>query len=251
MTTLSSNRYTQMQRAFYDAEAPNMAVENHIRHNTNPDYWDVLLGAVKRDRAAWREKLALDIGCGSGRNIANLLALCEWEDVDGCDIAEQNIIHARRWLKGLGYHRFSLYTTSGVDLQPVPSGRYDFIMSTIVLQHIAVWEIRHQILRDVLRVGRPGALFSFQMTMYPPERRDTAGYFDNVWDAPGTNGNYDVTVPNPDVLIAELLDLGFERPQFVLRPEWDYNREEHTVGGNTWIFVQAWTPATSSTSSTP
>lgn len=243
------NTYTQMQRRFYDAEAPNMARENHRGHNLNPDYWDILLGPVTKNPAAWAGKRALDIGCGAGRNVANLLERADWAEAAGCDISEQNIAHARAFMQGR--QNYAFYTTTGIDLQPVPSGRYDFIMSTIVLQHIAVWQIRHRIFQDVLRVATPGAVFSFQMTMYPPDRRDTAGYFDDYWEAPTTNGGYDVNVPTPDVLMAELLGLGFKRPQFTLRPEWDYLKESHTVGGNTWIFVQAWTPATFSTFSTP
>ncbi len=239
----ATNRYTQMQRSFYDAEAPNMAVENHRGHDNNPDYWNVLLGAVQRDPTSWAGKRALDIGCGAGRNVANLAKLAAWEEVAGGDISEQNIAHSRRFLNEQGVSNYALYTTSGVDLQPIPSARYDFIMSTIVLQHIAVWQIRHQIFKDVLRVARPGALFSFQMTMYPLDRRATAGYFDNIWDAPGTNGGYDVNVPSPDVLEQELVDrLGFERFRYTLRPEWNYIEQRPEVGGNTWIFVEVWTP---------
>ena len=251
MTVDPDNPYTQMQRRFYDAEAPNMASENHVGHNFNPDYWEILLEPVYFRPQDWAGKAALDIGCGAGRNVANLLGLADWEEVAGGDISWQNIDHSRTFLEAKGLSRFALYTTSGIDLQPIPSARYDFIMSTIVLQHIAVWDIRHQIFQDVLRVARPGAVFSFQMAMYPEGRRDTAGYFENLWTVPNTNGGYDVTVPNPEVLINELVELGFQRVTFQLRPEWDYNQRQHTVGGNTWIYVQAWTPSTSSTSSTP
>ena len=50
----STNRYTMMQKGQYYN-----GTSNHLDHNNNPDYWDVLLGDLK-DSNKWTNKIALD-----------------------------------------------------------------------------------------------------------------------------------------------------------------------------------------------
>ena len=69
-------------------------------------------------------------------------------------------------------------------------------MSTIVLQHIAVYDIRFQYLEEFFRVLRPGGLLSFQMGY--GEGYGKAGYYDNHYDAESTNSFHDTTVTSPD-----------------------------------------------------
>ena len=73
---MENNNYTQMQKSSY-----NMGTSNHLEHNDNPDYWDILLGDLK-DKNKWKNKKALDFACGKGRNVINMLSLCDWERVD-------------------------------------------------------------------------------------------------------------------------------------------------------------------------
>lgn len=228
-----------MQRKYYEETAEVMAVEDHQGHNSNPDYVNYLLcGVINKDLAG---KRALDFGCGTGRNVGNLLKAGNWDRVDGCDIALNNLYQAKLKLKPYE-DRFRLYHVSGVDLDGIPSDEYDFVMSTIVLQHIAVWKIRNSILKDVCRVMKSGAEFSFQMAIYPlpRNRNNVAGYRDNVWNASHTNGGYDVSVDDPLELIAELRSIGFEDARYQIRPEWDYVGQKSMTNGNDWIYVQAW-----------
>ena len=44
---MENNNYTQMQKSSY-----NVGTSNHLEHNDNPDYWDILLGDLK-DKNKW------------------------------------------------------------------------------------------------------------------------------------------------------------------------------------------------------
>lgn len=239
----SDNPYTRMQHKFYEAEAANMAIENHRGHDFNPDYYGLLLSDIVERPLQWRGKRALDFGCGSGRNIDNLLCLAEWEAVYGCDISSANIKQAEAFLLDAGRGRFELWVTSGIDLLPLKSDDFDFVMSTIVLQHIPVWKIRHSILTDIYRVLRAGGLFSFQMAVH---HAGVATYYENVWDAHGTNGAYDVSVDNVLDLINELRGIGFGNIQTRIRPEWDANTRQYADPGCKWLFIKTWKPENTS-----
>lgn len=65
-----SNRYTEMQKSYYERETPNMKIVNHMNHNDNQDYWNILLEPLKTGN--WSRKKALDFGCGCGRNVLNM-----------------------------------------------------------------------------------------------------------------------------------------------------------------------------------
>ncbi len=198
------NVYTQMQKSQYAA-----GTSNHPEHNKNKDYWDILLGLIK-DQEAWKGKIALDFGCGKGRNVTNLLSLSEWKRVDGVDISVGNINHC----KGEFCNQNSKwFVNNGVDLEELSSNEYDFVMSTITLQHIPVYEIRKNILTEILRVLKPGGTFSFQMTFGPAsegEYRNPALYYDNIYHAQGTNSAWDVRVSNEEDIIKDLKEIGFE-----------------------------------------
>ena len=56
------NTYTEMQKTFYSS-----GTSNHDEHNSNPDYWGVLLSDLN-SRVNWDGKIALDFACGKGRN---------------------------------------------------------------------------------------------------------------------------------------------------------------------------------------
>ena len=80
-------------------------------------------------------------------------------------------------------------------------------MSTIVLQHIAVYEIRFQDLREFFRVMAPGGLLSFQMGF--GEGQGKAEYHDNHYEAQGTNSLHDTKVTDPWQIGGDLEQIGF------------------------------------------
>ena len=77
-------------------------------------------------------------------------------------------------------------------------------MSTIVLQHIAVYDIRFQYLEEFFRVMRPGGLLSFQMGY--GEGYGKAGYYDNHYHAESTNSFHDTLVTSPEQIAATSAD---------------------------------------------
>jgi ubiquinone/menaquinone biosynthesis C-methylase UbiE len=106
-------------------------------------------------------------------------------------------------------------------------------MSTIVLQHICVHDIRYNYLKEFYRVMKPGGILSIQLGFgkCPPSFRD---YYDNYYDATGTNSHSDgdVRITNPEDITNELKGIGFNNVTFVIRPAWDGPHEQ-------WIYVRA------------
>ncbi len=231
-----ANEYSEFQKEFYTAETPNMRVENHRSHNRNPDYWNILLGPVREDSARWAGKVALDVGCGCGRNVLNLSRLALWSSVDGADISGPNCEETRRLMREHAPEvPVTTFETNGFELDGVPDSRYDFVMSTIVLQHICVHEVRFNLMREVFRVMRPGGLFSFQMG-FGENQREHATYFENAYHARATNDGFDVAITNPSDLVGDLEQIGFAHVTYRLTGPWDNERHPQ------WIWVKASRP---------
>lgn len=221
--------YSKMQSRFY-----RLGTSDHLEHNENGDYWSVLLSNV--DDAHFRDGRALDFACGKGRNVKNLLKLAHWESVDGSDLSEVNINYCRTNFKNPS----KFYLTNGQDTGVPFSNYYDFVMSTISLQHIPVYDIRRKILLDILRVLRPGGRFSFQMG-FGVDLSDTLGrprssYFENAFNANSTNGDHDVRVTSVTELEDDLKDIGFFEIQSVVRESFS------DFGHPNWIYVHCRKP---------
>ena len=228
-----NNKYTNMQKKYYES-----GVAAHLRHNKFPHYWDILLGDLK-DVDKWKGKNALDFGCGAGRNIVNMAALCEWANVDGCDISAKNIELTRefttlKWLDDGITSQHRGYVVDGVSLRGidepnnVPLDFYDFIMSTITLQHICVYDIRFKILEGMYACLREGGLLSIQMGF---EGRHM-GYYQNHFDAKDTNSMCDVVVSDPKQIVGDLEKIGFKEI-------WtDITESDHDGSHPKWIFAK-------------
>jgi SAM-dependent methyltransferase len=225
----TNNKYSIMQRLFYDG-----GTTNHENHNLNTDYWDILLGDLK-DKEKWKDKIALDFACGKGRNVTNMFGLCEWARVDGVDISASNIQYNRTNYEN---QNSKWYLNNGVDVSDLKTNEYDFIMSTIALQHICVYDIRKSLIIDLLRTLKPGSLFSFQMgygkEIYEYENR--IPYFDNFYDANGTNSLCDVRVQSEQDVINDLTEIGFVNITTEIRNKFDDD------GHPQWIYVKAYKP---------
>jgi ubiquinone/menaquinone biosynthesis C-methylase UbiE len=242
--SIGPNDYSKFQKDFYTRETPVMRIENHKQHNSNPKYWDILLGDVKSDPTKWEGKNALDVGCGCGRNLLNLSTLAKWATVDGCDISAPNCEESKMFMWQFAEDtNVDTYPTNGFELDGVPSDKYDFVMSTIVFQHICVHDVRFNILKEVYRVMKSGGTFSFQMAfgVHPPEiqaKYDSkfASYFENVYDARRTNSGYDVQIVNADDLTGDLKKIGFDVINVQITESWE--NEQHPQ----WIWIKAVKP---------
>ncbi|MDX6673409.1 MAG: hypothetical protein QOH11_827 [Solirubrobacteraceae bacterium] len=101
--------------------------------------------------AVGRER-ALEIGCGIGRSTVHLAD--HFARVDGVDVSAEMVRRARaRGLPG----NVTLTVTSGRDLRPFPDASFDFVLSHLVLQHVADEAVLSEILTEVARVLLPDA----------------------------------------------------------------------------------------------
>ena len=223
------NTYTSMQKSQYSS-----GTTNHAEHNDNPKYWDLLLGDLKNaDR--WNNKNALDFACGKGRNVSNMLGLCNWNRVDGIDISSANIDFCKQTYSN---QKSNWYLNNGIDVSVLLSDEYDFVMSTIALQHIPVYDIRRNIITDILRVMRSGGLFSFQLgygkDLSDVNNRPRSSYYDNAYTASGTNSEHDVRVQNPQDVVDDLTNIGF------INVSYEIHESFSDSGHPQWIYIKAY-----------
>ena len=207
---------------------------NHEEHNTYPDYWNILLGDLQT-KEKWDGRVALDFACGKGRNVTNMFNLCDWARVDGIDISERNISQNK---SDYTNQNSNWYCNNGIDVSDLKDNEYDFIMSTIALQHIPVYDIRKSLITDLLRTLKSGGLFSFQMG-YGKEILSTENripYFENHYDANGTNSVCDVRVQNIEDIIKDLQEIGYTNVTTEVRESYSDN------GHPEWIYVKAYKP---------
>ena len=233
MSVVPDNKYTTMQRSFYNVEGVtnNMNRENHRNHNGNPDYWNILVSDTSDP--SYKEKVGLDFGCGCGRNVQNLIT--RFKRMDGVDISPELVRQATDNIRKDGHpdSAFTLYACDGVSLSCLNSDEYDFIMSTIVLQHICVYDIRFNYLSEFYRTLKSGGLLSFQMGYGP--RNKSEDYYANNYSSTTTNGGNDVRVDNPDQIVNDLTKIGFTDIEYQIRKPYE---DFHT----NWIFVKAKKP---------
>jgi ubiquinone/menaquinone biosynthesis C-methylase UbiE len=222
------NKYTQMQFNLYNELATEWSEENREpvvgsfdAHNNWPDY-EFLFERLNNQS----HKIGLDFACGPGRN---LVKYCRrFKRLDGVDISPINIEKARSYTNNYGVNP-NLYISNGVDINTVPSDEYDFVMSTIALQHICVYDIRYSIMKDIYRVLKTGGIFTAQMGFGSPSPM-TVGYYENYYDAEGTNRMCDVCVENIEQLTTDLFNIGFKDFEYKItkvgpgdcHPKWIY-----------------------------
>lgn len=221
------NQYVNMLN-----EAYKMGTNNHPEHNSNPNYWDLLLNSIKSNPENWDEKKALDFGCGKGRNVTNMLSLANFERVDGIDVSEDNV----RYCKETYINQPSnFYKNSGKDLSDLNDNEYDFVMSTIVFQHICVHELRYKLKEEIYRVLKPGGEFSFQMGFGPIDwdgNTKQRTYFENGYNAENSNGSNDVRVSDSQDLVNDLSKIGFKDITYSVEEPWEDG------GHPNWIYVK-------------
>ena len=93
----------------------------------------------------------LEIGAGSGALAAELLAACPEVRMTVTDYDEAMVAAARRLLAATG-ERATLRRADATAL-PFADGRFDAVLSVLMLHHVVAWE---QALAEAVRVLRPG-----------------------------------------------------------------------------------------------
>jgi SAM-dependent methyltransferase len=231
-----NNKYTKMQQSQYDEHASSWTPEDrdHVvgafdQHNKWKDYDDFLFKNIDT-----KDKVALDFGCGPGRNIVKFAN--SFKQIDGTDISDINLSNAKKWCV---YNNLTitptLYKSNGIDISNILSDNYDIIFSTICMQHICVNEIRFNLFKEFFRVLKSGGAICKQMGFGDGHPR-TVGYYENNYDAIGTNSLCDTRVNDPNELKSDLEKIGFINFEYDIRPVGPGD------GHNNWIFFRAFKP---------
>jgi len=230
-----ASNYTEMQKKYYEDDASHWSTENRNPvvgsfdgHNAWKDYDDFLFKDINGDLS---RKEMLDFGCGPGRNIVKYSKF--FKRIDGVDISSNNIKNARIWMDKNGCADGDLFLCDGASLKEIKSEQYDIVMSTICFQHICVYDIRKSYLNDFFRVLRKGGSLTMQMGFGGKEGYAWAKYKENACQAKATNGYFDVSIDNVEELKLDLIDSGFNKFVYYLRPTGPGDNHKN------WIFFSA------------
>jgi ubiquinone/menaquinone biosynthesis C-methylase UbiE len=231
------NKYSRMQEKAYEDLASRWTPEerDHVvgsfdQHNSWADYDEFLFKGVET-----QDLVALEFACGPGRNIVKFWS--RFKQIDGVDIASENLDNARLWIdhNGLNSGQPRLFKSSGEDIAVVTDDAgYDVVFSTIALQHICIHEIRLKLVHEFARVLKPGGWFCAQMG-FGPRRvgHSGVGYYENFYDATHTNGGCDCCVTDPMQLQGDLETAGFGNFSYDIRPVGPGDNHDN------WIFFRA------------
>jgi ubiquinone/menaquinone biosynthesis C-methylase UbiE len=220
MTITPNNKFTQLQQTVYDKHASRWSIENVLEGKADfVGNWERIKNwapdEMWKDIPDLHTKDVLDFGCGPGRNLVGLHQ--RFKSMSGVDISAHNLEKAKEYLEysGLNSSKFSLYKNDGVSLSDIPDNSFDVVMSMITWQHISVYEIRYNLLKEFYRVLRPGGYITIQ-TVFSSDRDGTVKYHDNAYDVPGTNSQNDCVVENPEYINKDLISIGFSNFKYYI-----------------------------------
>jgi len=119
---------------------------------------DAMLRYAESFQPLREKRYALDFGCGVGRLTQALAS--HFERVCGVDISPAMIQHARNLQGSAGRSEYLVNETG--DLRQFRDGQFDFIYSSITLQHMPAGFAK-QYIAEFLRVLNPAGLILFQL----------------------------------------------------------------------------------------
>ena len=149
----------------------------------------VVFRAIEQHGWTVARRRALDFGCGPGRLTQ---ALAErFESVDGIDIAASMIELARGHNRHGDRCRYHHNTVS--DLRCFPDDTFDFVYSTLVLQHMLPRDAIAYV-REMLRVAAPGGLVVFQLPTHRGEAELPPGATQTLVREPLPRGGFEAEI---------------------------------------------------------
>lgn len=230
-STMQTKQYKKYSRTYEDAKT--FCVGAFEDHEAYP-YEEYLL-----EKYTGVPGHALDFGCGMGRMMKRMLDVFAY--IDGADLIQENIDYAKCYLteeNQIAEKRYHLFKTDGLGCKITVPHKYDFIYSTICLQHIAVHKIRYRIFSDLHRLLKDNGQCCFQMGF---GWDNGVHWFDNEYGARSTNAGLDVCIPERShlpVIEKDFKGAGFKKVEFTIKPS------PHTSNLNTyhpsWIFIHLW-----------
>ncbi len=110
---------------------------------------------------------ALEIGCGPGR-LMRPLAKC-FGEIHGVDVSDEMVRLAGERLRETP--NAFVHHGTGSDLAMFPDGKFDFVYSYAVFQHIPSREVVFHYLREARRVMKEGGVLRCQLNGLPPHAK--------------------------------------------------------------------------------
>jgi len=234
MSLNADNKYTKMQKNLYKRESESWNINNKNpvvgsfdAHNNWNDYEFLF-----KDIENCENKIVLDFGCGPGRNLVKYSS--KFNRIDGTDIAETNLQKALLWIEynNIEKEKHNLILCNGIDLNRIGNETYDIVMSTICMQHICVYDIRFNYLKEFYRVLKNGGYITIQMGYGTPSPA-CVDYYDNYYEAKSTNRGCDTNISDYKQIEKDLLSIGFKNFKYYIRPTGPGDNHPN------WIFFNA------------
>jgi len=203
---MNKDQYTSMQTSEYNKIANTLEIAQKLcigafEYHEKYPYLQYLL-----QHYTGKYNTALDFGCGPGRMLKHFTS--KFDRVDGADFIPEFLQLAKEYLKdSIKNHNF--YLTDGQSCSINTDIQYDFIYSTICLQHICVHEIRYKILQDFYNLLTPSGQCSIQLGY---GWNNSNSWFDNNYTVIHTNGQSDVSIPDLyslEHVIKDIESIGF------------------------------------------
>ncbi len=128
---------------------------------------DLINGLVSDFKRLPGRDAALEIGCGPGRLMRPLSRY--FGEIHGVDVSDEMIKLARERLRDTP--NAHPHHGSGSDLGMFADGKFDFVYSYAVFQHIPSREVVFNYLREAWRVLKPGGILRCQLNGLPPHAK--------------------------------------------------------------------------------
>ena len=205
-------------------------VGHYDAHNADEREAEYLFRKIELEEGN-KYAVALDFGCGPGRN---MIKFDNWfKRIDGADVSEVILECAKKELEeaGLSDPDRNLYLINGYDLSEITDEVYDVVFSIICMQHISDHGWRKSLFSEFWRVLKRGGWLTFQMG-YGPGHPISVEYHYRFSD--NEDRHRDVRIEESDVnyLKQDLWDAGFASIEYDITEPCN---DQHPQ----WIWVRA------------